>query len=129
MRRIVSAVLSVLMVTSVAAAPAVVTVSCTANVQPGARASIIPTSIAFGNVDSLSVSTSPLVVKNIGGGTLRGVIRKATPCVPGWSILVNEAPVDSVPFSLTANQDRSVSVRFIATGLGPRNCGVEVVTR
>ena len=130
MRRILSAAfwMSVI-VTSVAAAPGVVTISCTANVNPAARVLITPGSIAFGNVDTLSVSTAPLSVKNVGGGTLRGAIRKAPACVPGWSILVNDAPVDSVPFALTANQERIVTVRFIANGLGPRNCGVEVVTR
>lgn len=130
MKRIFS-ILALTLVASVClAAPATVIVSCTARVVPNAQMLVTPTSIAFGDIFADSVRIAPLIVKNTGGGILRGVIRPTATCSPNFSLLIGEVPVDSVSFALTANQSTAnVYVRVIGEGTGDVSCPFEVRPR
>lgn len=131
MKRIFSALFLVLVVTTVAAAPSVVFVSCTGTTNAAPRMQVFPASIAFGSIDTAGVAVAELKVKNVGGGTLLGVVRRRTgvPCAPNFSILKDGASVDSIPFSLGPGLERSCSIRYTGIGSGPYSCDIEVRQR
>jgi hypothetical protein len=87
---------------------------------------LTPPVLAFGSLDSGLVAVNTFTIENVGGGTLRGSVRPRATCGPDFTLLLNGAPVASVPYALQAGQKQVVSIRFAPVRVGPQACDFDV---
>lgn len=101
------------------------TVSCTGTgTRPGALV-VSPASLAFGQVDSGGSVVREITLRNSGGGTLTGTVRRAAGCSPWYSLVVGDTRVAAVTYSLPAGATTTVQVEFAPAGIGPATCAIE----
>ena len=93
--------------------------------RPG-RLVVTPAALAFGAVDSGAVSILPFTLRNSGGGTLTGAVRKAAGCSP-WFVLLTDSGshVETLPYALGPGQSQSFLVAFAPAGVGGATCALE----
>ena len=87
---------------------------------------LTPAALAFASVDSGAVSILPFTLRNSGGGTLTGAVRKAAGCSP-WFVLLTDAGshVETLPYALGPGQSQSFLVAFAPAGVGPVTCALD----
>jgi hypothetical protein len=109
-----------------AASVTTLTVSCSGTGTRPPSLTALPSLLAFGAVDSGTVVILPLTIRNSGGGTLVGTVRRKASCSPDYQLWQAGVPVTSIPYSLPAGATLSIQVRFAPTMVGPQACDIEV---
>lgn len=92
-------------------------VNCTGTGEPVPVCQVTPTSLDFGIVPVGNTADRTFTIKNTGGGTLSGTISESC---PAYGVVAGGGS-----YSLTANQTRTVTVRFAPTGSGNQACSIE----
>jgi formylglycine-generating enzyme required for sulfatase activity len=82
------------------------------------RCEVTPPSLDFGSVEVSQTKDLPFTIKNTGGGTLTGNVAESC---PAYSLQSGGGS-----YSLTANQERTVAVRFAPTSAGLQTCTVDL---